>query len=133
MAGDGDKDATELAEERTAKSRKRTRFSEDRTLLANERTFGGWARTAMASIAVGLGFQALFKAIEPTWVAKSIASLFVVQGVVIIWAAWRRCSRLEKERSSNEVQLMRPNWMLTISAMTTLGGIALLLALWFLV
>ena len=50
----------------------RTDLAEDRTLLANERTFSGWARTAMASIGIGIGFNALFAKVEPSWVAKAM-------------------------------------------------------------
>ena len=55
----------------------RTDLAEDRTLLANERTFSGWARTALATVGIGLGFHVLFEALEPAWVAKAIATLFV--------------------------------------------------------
>ena len=57
----------------------RTDLAEDRTALANERTFAGWARTAMAAIGIGLAFNALFKAMEPAWVAKAIATVRVRQ------------------------------------------------------
>ena len=66
----------------------RTDLAEDRTLLANERTFSGWARTALASIGIGIGFNALFKPVEPTWVAKAIATLFLLLAAFL--AARRR-------------------------------------------
>ncbi|HEY9553776.1 DUF202 domain-containing protein [Allosphingosinicella sp.] len=40
-------------------------MAEDRTVLANERTFAGWVRTGLATIAIGLGFSALFRQMEP--------------------------------------------------------------------
>ena len=86
MTGQLRQDRTELAENRTD-------LAEDRTLLANERTFSGWARTAMASIGVGLGFNALFKAVHPTWFAKGIASVFILLGIFLIVAAERRAQR----------------------------------------
>lgn len=124
-------ESTRLAEDRTDKAVERTRLAEDRTLLANERTFAGWARTAMASIGLGLGFQALFKTTEPTWIAKLIATLFIALGVFIVWAAWQRASQVLERKSENEVSLMRPGRMLVMAIGTSLGGVALVAALWF--
>ncbi len=47
----------------------RTDLAEDRTILANERTFAGWMRTALACVAIGVGFHALFPKLEPAVVA----------------------------------------------------------------
>lgn len=94
-----------LAEERTEKAEMRsdlagdrTNFAEDRTLLANERTFGGWAKTSFASIGLGLGFQAIFKSAEPTWVPKCVATLFILLGIALICLAERRADRLLRSK-----------------------------------
>ncbi|KIN74031.1 DUF202 domain-containing protein [Sulfitobacter guttiformis] len=65
----------------------RTNWAEDRTILANERTFAGWMRTGMASLAVAIGLKAVFGEFDPTWAAKSVATIFVIAAIYIFWAA----------------------------------------------
>lgn len=123
----------ELAEERTEKAVERTDFAEDRTLLANERTFAGWCRTAIACIGLGLGFQAIFKTIEPTWVAKVIASLLILLGVFIIWQAYRRATAFANNSSSHRVNLMGSSNFMIMAIAISAGGVVLTIALWALV
>ncbi len=129
----GKRSSGDLAEERTEKAGERTDFAEDRTLLANERTFAGWGRTAFASIGLGLGFQALFKTAEPTWVPKCIATLFILLGILLIWLAERRADRLLDERTGNHVILMSRKIFRIMAFSVTVGGMALIASIWFLV
>lgn len=106
MNEDG-KDREELAHDRTA-------LAEDRTILANERTYAGWMRTGLACIGVGLGFRALLRTFEPAWIAKSIATVFVVVGAAIIWLAWRRsCEVLERldHHEVGSLPIARMRWL----------------------
>ena len=64
-------------------SQARTDLAEDRTVLANERTFASWFRTGFAAVAIGLAFQALFLRMEPAWVPRTIATLFVGLGIAL--------------------------------------------------
>ena len=73
-------DGNKLAEDRTD-------WAEDRTILANERTFAGWMRTGMASLALAVGLKAVFGDFDPTWLAKAVASIFVLVAIYIFWAA----------------------------------------------
>ena len=75
----------------------KTLLAEDRTLLANERTFAGWMRTGLAAIGVGVGFSALFQTIQPFWVPRSIASVFLLLGASIVFAAQRRACAVTAE------------------------------------
>lgn len=104
---DHDPERGQLAEDRTD-------LAEDRTLFANERTFSGWARTAMASIGIGIGFHALFRPIEPTWVAKAIATLFFLLAVFLVKAA-----RHDWEHSIAE--LTGPRWSITFRSLSDKG------------
>lgn len=121
--------ANELAEERTEKAEKRTDMANERTLLASERTFAGWARTSFASIALGLGLQALFKTVEPTWLAKSIATLFVVLGVVIIWGAERRAASLLAGEAESLV--LPSKFFRFLAGVVSGGAVALIAVLWW--
>jgi putative membrane protein len=62
-----EKDSGELAADRTD-------LAEDRTVLAHERSFASWLRTGLASVAIAVGFNALFRTMEPDWMAKAIAT-----------------------------------------------------------
>ena len=116
---------TELAEDRTD-------LAEDRTLLANERTFSGWARTAMASIGIGIGFNALFKLVEPTWVAKAIATIFILLGIFLTISAERRAASVQRRLDAHNVaNIAGINFRIMSLAIST-GAVALLIAIWWL-
>ena len=118
-------DRTELAEERT-------NFAEDRTVQATERTFAGWLRTAFAAFAVGLAFHAIFGDLKPSWLARAIATLFIVLGIMIAFTAERRTSRTFARMSTHEVDRPhRPSlWWMSWSAIA--GALALIAGLWIL-
>lgn len=140
MNGDEKNKSEELAEKRTEESKERseyaserTDFAEDRTLLSNERTFAGWGRTSFAAIGLGLGFQALFKSAEPTWIPKCVATLFILLGIVLIWLAERRAVRLLTENSGNIVNLTSRKTFRLMAISITVGGLALITSIWLLV
>ncbi|MBA4762314.1 DUF202 domain-containing protein [Sphingomonas sp.] len=108
----------------------RTDLAEDRTLLANERTFSGWARTALATIGIGLGFHVLFGALEPAWLPKAIATVFITLGVAIIWMAQRRACAIQSRLSAHNIRTLRSLNLRLIAWVYTLGALALTIALW---
>jgi putative membrane protein len=110
----------------------RTHMAEDRTLLANERTFSGWARTAMAAIGIGVGFHALFRTMEPVWVPKAIATLFILLGMLLIVFAERRACAIKARLERHKIaRLGSINLRLMAAAICTGGG-GLIAALWLL-
>lgn len=119
-------DRTDLAETRTD-------LAEDRTALANERTFAGWVRTAMAAIGIGLAFNALFKAIEPSWVAKAIATLFILLAVFLTVMAERRACAIAKRLETHSIKEMAQLNLRVISIAISLGAITLVGGIWLLV
>lgn len=122
MAGE---DRTNLAEDRTA-------FAEDRTALANERTFAGWIRTGLAAVAVGIGFQALFRSIEPLWVPKALATVFVLVGIFIFWAAERRACVVMQRLHTHQVRTAANRSLRVIALALSLGALGLIAGLWLL-
>ena len=107
-------------------------LAEDRTLLAGERTFAGWTRTSLGCIAVGVGFHALFFKLQPAWVPRAIASLFLLLAAVIIWLAARRAAAVvARLRPHVVVSAKRMNLTLIASAVS-LGAAALAVAVWVL-
>ena len=113
----------ELAEDRT-------NWAEDRTILANERTFAGWMRTGLASVGVGLGFQAIFRAVEPTWMAKLAASLFICIGIFVFFAAWRKSSSVLDRLDAHAAAPVARRGIGLIAGMFGLGSALLLPIIW---
>lgn len=118
---------------RNALAEDRTDLAEDRTLLANERTFAGWARTALAAIGVGIGFQAVFQETEPTWVAKLIATIFVLVGIYVIWKAERQAASVIGRMDQHQVSRMPGSSFRIMAVAVTAGAVLLLVAVWWLI
>lgn len=111
----------------------RTDLAEDRTVLANERTFAGWMRTGLAAVGIGVGFNALFDEMEPSWLPRAIASCFILAGLTIFYLADRSsCAVLERLDAHAVKPLKRMNLRL-VSAIVSAGAVVLLLGIWFLV
>ena len=123
---DRGRDREELAENRTD-------LAEDRTAMANERTFAGWARTAMAAIGIGLGFKALFNAMEPAWAPKAIATIFVLLGVFLIWMAERRATVVAGRLSTHAARDMKQMNVRLIALAIGVGALGLTAGIWLLV
>lgn len=118
-----DKDkSTEWAE-------RRTDFAEDRTVQATERTFAGWLRTAFAAIGVGLAFHVIFGDLDPPWLARAIATLFIVLGASIAFTAERRACRTFARLSTHEIDRPRTpsirwmTWSIISGALLLIGGL----------
>jgi putative membrane protein len=123
---------TDPETEQTGLSEIRTDLSEDRTVLANERTFASWFRTGFASVGIGLGFQALFVKMEPAWVPRAIATLFLLLGIFLFVSAERRACRVLNRLSAHRVQEFKHARLRLMSAVATAGVAALIAAMWLL-
>jgi putative membrane protein len=124
--------SNKLAEERTDLAQDRTDWAEDRTVLANERTYAGWMRTALASMALGLGFHAIFGKLEPIWLGKGVATAFGVIGLIIIVAAFRQSRRVLERLSSHAAEPLPSTQMALVSALFFAAGTAMIAVLWLL-
>lgn len=120
----------ELAEDRTDLAEDRTDFAEDRTILANERTFAGWMRTGLASAGIGLGFQAIFRAVEPTWLAKLGASLFILIAVAVFYLAYRKACNLVRRVEAHNAEPVGHIAYRTITLLFIFGSLSLGALLW---
>jgi putative membrane protein len=119
-----------LAEERTGWAEKRTDWAEDRTIMANERTFAGWMRTGLAAVGIGLGFNALFGKLEPAWLPKALASVFVVVAVVIFVAAQARALVVARRLEGHKAEPMRGLTMRLVAGAMILASSGLGAAIW---
>lgn len=108
----------------------RTDLAEDRTILANERTFAGWMRTSMASVAIGIGFHALFVNMEKPWLPRAIATAFLLIAIVVILLAERRASSVMHRLSAHVVVTARPMNLKLFAGAISLSSAALIAAIW---
>lgn len=125
-------DEQDERQSRSELAQDRTDLAEDRTLLANERTFSGWARTALATIGIGVGFNALFGTLEPAWVPRALATVFILLGVLVIWMAERRACAVQSRLSAHEITELAPLNLKIIAVVFTLGAVALVAGIWIL-
>ena len=119
-----------MAEERTEYAENRTDWAEDRTAMANERTFAGWVRTAFAAIGIGIGFNALFDALEPLWVPKAVASMFIALGIVLIYLAKVRACHSFDRLSAHAIEKPKTMNIKLLSYAVILGAVTLIVSLW---
>ena len=113
-------------------AQERTDYAEDRTVLANERTFASWFRTGFASVAIGVGFQALFLKMNPPWIPKSIATLFLLLAIGIFVAAERRACHVHSRLRTHEVKEFSNGRLRMMVVVASAGVLALIAALWLL-
>ncbi len=123
----------EVSPAKTALAEARTDFAEDRTILAHERSFASWMRTGMASVGIGLGFNALFPTLDPTWVAKAIATLFLAIAVVIFLSAEQRARTILDRVEAHQIAAIRPMRIRLLAWAFVTATLALTGALWWLV
>lgn len=108
----------------------RNDLAEDRTILANERTFAGWVRTALACIALGIGFHALFQKLQPAWLPRGIATAFLLLAIMLVALAEWRAAAVTKRLSTHIVSTARPINLRIIAGIVALGAAALIGAIW---
>lgn len=108
----------------------RTELAEDRTILANERTFAGWMRTSFGSVAIGVGFHALFNEIQPNWLPRAIATAFLLLAIALILLAERRAAAVTRRLSPHIIATARPVNFRLFAAIIVLASLALISALW---
>ena len=121
-----------LAEERARAAEWRTAFAEDRTIQATERTFAGWVRTALAAIGVGLAFHVVFGEFDPPWLARAIATLFILLGMTVVHTAERRARETFSRLSRHAIAKLQPPNIRWVSWSVIIAGLALIAGLWLL-
>ena len=89
-------------------------------------------RTAFAAIGIGLGFKAVFGAFDPPWLAKAIATVFILSGGwLAITAQKRACRTLERLDTHKFEAISTPNFRVLAYAVAS-GSILLTAGLWIL-
>ncbi len=108
----------------------RNELAEDRTILANERTFGSWMRTSLGCVAIGVAFQGLFSAMQPSWVPRAIATGFLILAVLVIVLAERRAAAVLERLSTHAIITAKVVYLRMFAILISLGAAALAIAIW---
>ena len=108
----------------------RTEYAEDRTLLAVERTMASWLSASFAAIGVALGFRALFWQMEPWWVPRLVASLFLILAMLMPISAERRSCAALARLSSHSVRPPSNAAMRTSAYGVALGAAVIAAGIW---
>lgn len=131
-AGDDRREPDEEIPSRADLAQDRTDLAEDRTLLAHERSFAGWVRTGMAAVGIGVGFNALFQTLEPSWVPKAIATIFLMIAVFVFLSAERRACRAISRLEAHRIAALAPVRLRLMTWALASATVALGVAIWVL-
>lgn len=121
--GDPNRSSIDLAEDRT-------NWAEDRTLMANERTFAGWMRTGLAAVGIGIAFNALFGKLEPAWLARVLATMFICVGIGIFYLAQRNSCRVCTRMNSHAAQPVDGRYMRLVALAFGIASAGLIVGIW---
>lgn len=120
----------QLAEERTEMAEERTDWALERTLLANMRTYSSWIRSGLAAMGVGLAVQAIFSEVDPTWIARSLASFFTFAGIAVIYFAYLKAVKCQREMDTHQSFPMTIHQLRLFTGLLIAGGTLLVFVLW---
>lgn len=112
------------------KAQRRTNWAEDRTIMANERTFSSWMGTGLGAVGIAIGLKAVFGATDPTWIAKSVASLFLAVAIVIYWTARNQARKTLSRLHENDAEAMPSKNFTLLAVMMTFATVATGAVLW---
>ncbi len=99
------------AAQQTDSADRRPGLASNRTILAAERTYAAWIRTALTSLASGIGARSLLDKLVPQWFIGVTGSVLIAfAGFRLIAAVWRDLRHAWKLPERNVDQL--PSWLL---------------------
>lgn len=87
----------------------------------------------MAAVGIGIGFNALFDALEPAWVPKAIATAFLLIAIFIFVSSERRARRVTGRLEAHAIRELKPMRMRLLTVALVLATVALIAAIWTLV
>ena len=111
-------------------AQERTKWAEDRTLLASERTFSSWMGTGLGSLGLAVGMQAVFGAMQPTWIAKSAATIFVLIAIFLFWTALNNAQQTLQRLNSNSAEPVSGRNLAIIAYLLSAGAMGAGIVLW---
>lgn len=87
-------------------------------------------RTGLAAVGIGLGFHALFGKLEPTWLPRAIATMFILIGISVFYVAQKKgCEVVDRLNAHHSKPVQRVN-LRVIAIVMSLASAALVVGLW---
>lgn len=86
----------------------------------------------MTAVGIGLGFNALFQTLEPTWVPKAIATIFLLIAVFVFISAEHRAARAIGRLEAHRIAALAPVRLRLLTCVLTFATAALGAAIWVL-
>jgi putative membrane protein len=87
-------------------------------------------RTSLGSIAIGIGFHALFGAMQPSWLPRAIATGFLLLAMALIVLAERRAAAVLQRLSPHVIVTSRALNLRLYTGIIVIGATALVGAIW---
>lgn len=113
----------DLAEERTD-------WAEDRTIMANERTYSSWTGTGLGCLGLSVGLQAVFGAVEPTWLAKLAATAFAIVAALFFVSAFVNAKRTRERLQAHCAETLHSQYQVAITGLLVAGAVFVTAILW---
>ena len=110
---------------------RRTVLAANRTVFAAERTYAAWVRTALVSLASGVGAKATLKGVVPEWVIALAGTVLVLFSAFCFAAAvWREIGT-GAGPPHPEVRRLPRALLIAVNLLLGLVSLAALIGIWF--
>ena len=86
--------------------------------------------TGLACVGVAIGLHAVFGSTDPKWLAKLVASVFLVTALAIFWAAVRQACKTYTRLNDSEVEVQGAQVFKRIGVMMSIGTLGVGIVLW---
>jgi putative membrane protein len=87
-------------------------------------------RTSFGSVAIGVGFHALFGELQPNWLPRAIATAFLLLAIALILLAERRAAAVTRRLSPHMIVTARPVNLRLFAAIIVFASLVLIAAIW---
>jgi putative membrane protein len=87
-------------------------------------------RTSFGSVAIGIGFHALFGEMQPNWLPRTIATGFLLLAIALVISAEGRAAAVLRRLNAHVVVTSRPVNLRLFAAVIVVSAIALIAAIW---
>ncbi len=110
---------------------RRTVLAANRTVFAAERTYAAWVRTALVSLASGVGAKATLGNVVPDWVVISAGTVLVLFSIFCFGAAVWRGVDTGDSPPNPDVRLLPRALLIAVNAFLGLVAVFALFGVWF--
>jgi putative membrane protein len=86
--------------------------------------------TGLGAVGIAIALRAVFGAVEPTWVAKAIASTFLAIAILIYWMAQRQAKKTLSRLSQNDAETQPTSAFTRLATAMTIATVATGAVLW---